>query len=383
MRDARSGARARAGTGCGTCGPSAGLGALVSSGLGGGSLIYANVMLRRTTRRSPATSDERWPVQRGGPRAALRGGRGDAGRDAVPGRPRAVRLDAEDDRAARRGGALGLDGVPPEPRRELRARGRGAGRAARSRPRTSTARRASRLPAVRRVHRRLQVRREEHPRLHVPRRRAAAPGATIRCCCEATLLGAGDGGGWTRALPPALTAKAATAAALLDPTERPSARSARGRSCSPPARSARTRLLLANRAPAAAQPAPRDGLLANGDLLFFVRGADRRARPLERADDHGVTARVDDRHSPSGRRVLPPGRRRAGRERVAVAGGRGAGGPLAAAPRAASGADRRAAARHARHERRRAAGRGARDDAGVARRCCRCSAWAATSPAGA
>ena len=116
------------------------------------------------------------------PRAALRDRRGDAGRGAVSGRPRAVRLDAEDERAARGGRAVGLDAFRAEHRGQLRPGRRGAGRAARAgaeRPRRA----ALLVPAVRRVHRRLPVRGQEHARLHVPER--GAGGAARRSAAAA------------------------------------------------------------------------------------------------------------------------------------------------------------------------------------------------------
>ena len=64
---------------------------LVSAGLGGGSLIYANVM-----KRKPAESFARLAGHARGPRPALRPRRGRAGPAALPGRARAVRLDAQD-----------------------------------------------------------------------------------------------------------------------------------------------------------------------------------------------------------------------------------------------------------------------------------------------
>ena len=58
---ARSGIRARAATGCTTPGGSTTSGRVVSSGLGGGSLIYANVMLRKDADRSSTSPRRRKP----------------------------------------------------------------------------------------------------------------------------------------------------------------------------------------------------------------------------------------------------------------------------------------------------------------------------------
>ncbi len=76
-----SGTRARACTGCSTSGPSRASSAVCASGLGGGSLIYANVFLRKDERwfvkEDLATGGyESWPVTRRGTRPALRPGRG-------------------------------------------------------------------------------------------------------------------------------------------------------------------------------------------------------------------------------------------------------------------------------------------------------------------
>ena len=112
-----------------------GLGAVVSSGLGGGSLIYANVLLRKP---------ERWFVQEDlaarrlrelardaeRPRAALRPGRGDAERPALSVR----RHDAQDRGPPRRGGEAGAGVHPPEAGGHLRER-RGGPRRRRPDPR--------------------------------------------------------------------------------------------------------------------------------------------------------------------------------------------------------------------------------------------------------
>src|SRR6185312_9226132 len=65
-----------------------------------------------------------------------------------------------------------------------------------------------------------------------------------------------------------------------------------------------TRLLLANRA-ALPRLSPRlgTGFSGNGDLLFFVRGADRALDP-SKGTTITASARVDDRHSGSGREFL-------------------------------------------------------------------------------
>ena len=66
-----------------------GIESLVSSGLGGGSLIYANVLLRKdehwfVDEPMPGGGYERWPIDPGRPRPPLRPGPGDDGRPALP-----------------------------------------------------------------------------------------------------------------------------------------------------------------------------------------------------------------------------------------------------------------------------------------------------------
>ena len=123
-----------------------GLGAVVSSGLGGGSLIYANVLLRKPERwfvqeDLAKGGYEHWPVTPGRPRSPLRPCRDDARRAALPVR----RHDAEDRGSPGRREEARARVHPPEARGHLRQRGRA------SRP--------SGVPI-----------REEHPNLHgVPR----------------------------------------------------------------------------------------------------------------------------------------------------------------------------------------------------------------------
>ena len=128
--------------------------AIGASGLGGGSLIYANVLLRK---------DEDWFVARGArprllegrlrvlarharrPRPALRPRRADDERPEVPARPGTLRQDAQDARLSRRRAEARAGLEPRQPRGDLRQRRRpGDGRRAdQGGPaRTSTAARA-------------------------------------------------------------------------------------------------------------------------------------------------------------------------------------------------------------------------------------------------
>jgi len=101
---------------------------------------------------------------------------------------------------------------------------------------------------------------------------AQRAGATIRCCCEATVL-APAGDGWTVRYRQHLTAKAGHRADLVDPTDA-AVREVRARRVVLAAGTlGSTRLLLANRA-SLPRLSPRlgTGFSGNGDLLFFVRG---------------------------------------------------------------------------------------------------------------
>ena len=147
-----------------------GLGALVSSGLGGGSLIYANVMLRAGDETFAGDEDARWPVSAAdlAPHyAAVEAMQGatpyPADREPYASTPKTTALLGASER-------LGLDAFRPN--LAVSFAPAGGRRALRSRTPERPRRPPSRLPPVRRVHRRLPVRREEHARLHVPQRGA-------------------------------------------------------------------------------------------------------------------------------------------------------------------------------------------------------------------
>lgn len=151
--------------------------AIVSSGLGGGSLIYANVLLRK---------DERWFVhdsplpggwvraladQQGRPRAALRrgGGDDDAQSLALPG-------PAEGEGSAGGGAGARTGHLPSAAGDFVRPTGRTAGTQAghpRTRLRQPPRTHPADLPPVRGVWHRLQRGRQEHPRPQLPLRREA------------------------------------------------------------------------------------------------------------------------------------------------------------------------------------------------------------------
>ena len=154
-----------------------GIGALVSSGLGGGSLIYANVLLRKPekwfVKEDLAKGGyEYWPVTLDDLEPALRGRRGDAERAGLP-----VRGDDAEDAGVPRGRGEARARVhPPSARGHVRQRRRAArGRRADPRGASEPARRAAlHLPARRGVRHRLQPRREEHARPQLPLRGEAA-----------------------------------------------------------------------------------------------------------------------------------------------------------------------------------------------------------------
>ena len=285
------------------------------------------------------------------------------GAEPLPVRPRAARPDAEDDALLDAARGAGLSAARPP---LAVAFGERAGPAASRGAANVHGAAARHLPAVRRVHRRLPVRGQEHPRLHVPQRGAARPARAIRCCCEARAR-ARDGGGWTLRYRQHLAASDGHPDTCSTPPPHPSARSRAGRSCSRRGTFGSTRPAAAQPRRAAARSARGSGrgFSSNGDLLFFLRGADRYLDPST-GPTITASARVPDARVAQRARLLPPGRRRAGRTEW-----------LWQALEAPGDLWLRALRRRLGRPRRSATARGSR------RRCCRCSAWAATSPAGA
>jgi cholesterol oxidase len=279
-----------------------GLGAIVSSGLGGGSLIYANVALRKERDTFVDDEHEHWPVtyddlepwyeevermQGSAPYPA--------DREPYRSTPKTVALlDAAE--------RTGLRAFRPPISVSFAPEGEDPG---------------APLPEGENVH---------HARRYACRlcgecvvgcqfgskntldytylSAAQKASATIRCCCEATVLEPRDGGGFTVRYRQHLTAKAGHRPELLDPTDAPE-RAVHARTVIVAAGTlGSTRLLLANRA-SLPRLSPRlgSGFSSNGDLLFFVRGADRWLDPST-GPTITATARVDDRHSASGREFL-------------------------------------------------------------------------------
>ena len=174
-----------------------GLGGVVSSGLGGGSLIYANVLLRKDE-KSFVQEDlqdggyEYWPVTRADLDPHYDGVEQMMGAQRYPLRARALRHTAKTlaiKLAAERMGLRRDWQLPPLAVTFANPGERaGAGRAhPRGAPEPARAH-AHDLPAVRRVRHRLQLRQQEHARLQVPVRREAARGASCARACEVTAL---------------------------------------------------------------------------------------------------------------------------------------------------------------------------------------------------
>jgi cholesterol oxidase len=130
---------------------------------------------------------------------------------------------------------------------------------------------------------------------------AQQAGAEIRACCEAVALAPRDDGGWTLRYRQHLPAKAGCRETLIDRTDEPE-REVRARTVVLAGGTlGSTRLLLSNRA-SLPRLSPRlgHGFSSNGDILMFTRGADRYLDP-----SYGPTitasVRVPDADSPSGR----------------------------------------------------------------------------------
>ena len=279
-----------------------GLGAVVSSGLGGGSLIYANVALRKD--RDTFADDERehWPVRYEDLEEhyerveAMQGARpypDDREPYASTPKTNAI-LDAA--------GRAGLDAFRPNIAVSFAPAGQAPGAPLRHAPNVHDAQRfACRLCGECIVGCQYGAK-NTLDYTYISAARDAR--ATIRCCCEATLLAPDGDGAWRLRYRQHLAAKTGHRPDLLDPTDEP-VREVRARAVVLAAGTfGTTRLLLANRASLPRLSARLGtGFSSNGDLLFFVRGADRALDPSN-GPTITAAARVDDRHSASGREFL-------------------------------------------------------------------------------
>ena len=279
-----------------------GLGAVVSSGLGGGSLIYANVALRKDPATFADDETERWPVTYADLEPhyerveAMQGvGPYPADREPYASTPK---TNAILDAAAR----AGLDAFRPPLAVSFAPDGEAPGAPLRDAPNVHGAQRfACRLCGECIVGCQFGAKNTlDHTYLSAAQR----AGAAIRCCCDARLLAPDGDGGWTVRYRQHLSAKPGLRADLLDPTDAPE-REVRARQVVLAAGAlGSTRLLLANRASLPGlSPRLGTGFSGNGDLLFFVRGADRALDP-SKGPTITASARVDDRHSGSGREFL-------------------------------------------------------------------------------
>jgi cholesterol oxidase len=279
-----------------------GLGAVVSSGLGGGSLIYANVALRAGDDTFAGDHDVPWPVTAddlaphyAAAEAMLGVAPYPADREPYASTPKTTALLGAAER-------LGLEPVRPNLAVSFAPPGEAPGAPLADAPNVHGARRhACRMCGECIVGCQFGAKNTLDFTYLGAAQRA---GAAIRACCEATLLAPRDDGGWTVRYRQHLAAKEGRNPDLLDPTGAPE-REIRARAVVLAAGTlGSTRLLLANRA-SLPRLSPRVGTAfsGNGDLLFFVRGADRALDPSA-GPTITATARVDDRHSSSGREFL-------------------------------------------------------------------------------
>jgi cholesterol oxidase len=277
-----------------------GLGAVVSSGLGGGSLIYANVALRKDETTFADSEHERWPVSYSDLEHHYATVEAMQGATPYPADVEPYASTPKTNALLDAAAQVGLEAFRPNLAVSFAADG---GAPVPGAP----------LPRERNVHdaQRFACRLcgecivgcqygSKNTLDYTYLTAAQAAGASIRTCCEATVLRPHDGG-WALRYRQHLAAKEGHRDALLDPTDAPE-RDVHARSVVLAAGTlGSTRLLLSNRA-SLPGVSPRLGTAfsGNGDLLFFVRGADRWLDPSN-GPTITVTARADDRHSPSGR----------------------------------------------------------------------------------
>ena len=174
------------------------------AGLGGGSLIYANVFIRKdenwfVQEDLDDGGYEYWPVNRAELDPHYDRVEKMIGLQRYPVRPRAVRLDAEDDRLQGGGRApSGSSDFQPQAGGHVRQRGppAGAGRGDRGGAPEPPRPHAHDLPDVRRVRRRLQLRRQEHARLQLPHARPAPRRGDPHAGRRAPVRARATGGGY-------------------------------------------------------------------------------------------------------------------------------------------------------------------------------------------
>jgi cholesterol oxidase len=279
-----------------------GLGAVVSSGLGGGSLIYANVALRKDPATFAGDERERWPVSYGDLEPHYEAVEAMQGVAPYPADREPYASTPKTNAVLDAAGRIGLEAFRPNLAVSFASRGEAAGAPLPPAPNLHDAPRYSCRACGECI---VGCQFGAKNTLDFTYLGAAQrAGAAIRACCEATLLAPRDDGEWTVRYRQHLAAKEDRNPDLLDPTGAPE-REIRARAVVLAAGTlGSTRLLLANRA-SLPRLSPRLGTAfsGNGDLLFFVRGADRALDPSA-GPTITATARVDDRHSPSGREFL-------------------------------------------------------------------------------
>ncbi|MEA2320951.1 MAG: cholesterol oxidase [Solirubrobacteraceae bacterium] len=279
-----------------------GLDAIVSSGLGGGSLIYANVMLRKDEETFVDDEHERWPISYADLEPHYETVEAMQGATPYPtefepyaSTPKtaavfdaAARLDLEAFRPDLAVTFAAGDGAPPVPGAPL--------------PPQPNVHGAPRFTCRLCGECCVGCQFGSKNTLDFTYLSAAqAAGAEIRTCCEATLMHPRGDGRWTLRYRQHLAAKAGHPDRLLDPTDEPEREVDAGAVVLAAGTLGSTRLLLRNRA-GLPRLSPRlgTGFSANGDVLLFVRGADRWLDP-----SYGPTitasVRVGDAGSPSGR----------------------------------------------------------------------------------
>jgi cholesterol oxidase len=276
-----------------------GLDAIVSSGLGGGSLIYANVALRKDEPTFVDDEHERWPVTYADLEPHYATVEAMQGANPYPAQREPYASTPKTNALLDAAQRVGLEAFRPNIAVSFAPDGAPPGTPLPDAPNVHGAPRYScRLCGECIVGCQYGAKNTlDYTYLSA----AQQAGATIRCCCEATAIAPRDGGRWTLRYRQHLAAKAGHRADLLDPTDEAERAVAAPVVVLAGGTLGSTRFLLANR-PSLPRLSPRlgTGFSSNGDLLFFVRGADRWLDPST-GPTITATAKVDDRMSPSGR----------------------------------------------------------------------------------
>ena len=284
---------------------------VVSSGLGGGSLIYANVMLRKDEHwfvqddPLPHGGYETWPVDPRRPRPALRRGRADAEPDAVPAGHARV-LGAEGARAAGRRRRTRL-GLPASRRwRSVSRPSRGPRRASACRSSTritATCTAARAAPAACAAN--VTSAATTAPRTPWTTTTCPRPSTTAPTCAPATRSRPSGQGQQAATRSTTSSATSRTADAPIDPGAQPTRIITCDRLVLAAGTFGTSYLLLRNR-PYLRQLSPALGtrFSSNGDILSFLVNArnHHRTRPLDASRGPVITTaiRLADEHDGPG-----------------------------------------------------------------------------------